>query len=570
MSRDQSSLYSLALSSRSESHISSGSIKQNKHPTMSHFNESIKPTIHTPLPANNADSLYSPHDQKEICSPPPLPPKYKFPTMSSNDNKVSSQHLPPLQAKSFPDSQSVHHHTSPIITPRKDNPIIEDYYEDVSFALKQNDQSQVSYRDSLPFLKLVEQYQNHFPIAFEVVLGFSFDDVSISEGERFIAHFLKQTKMFTIQDETGHQYSIPYNSSFQFSLLHNPNNNMKEALSGFIFKTAGDIMISRTLPKLIRAGKSFRGIGPKSCISANELLIVKEVTQIDGERRILRCIELSSGKEKHLHQECFGEFSTAPYAVKVYLPQILPHFQLPLVAQMCIGQENEEEIPAHLASAVVILSIPRIEESLITSSITDDAKYGKDFVVPDKIGDSTIFIVNEIPLSFDIYVKPITVTPLNAENLLKLTDELYDSFHPSTVFSYLANCSTSQLALIKSVRNELEDSMVGVTLIESKALQEMRLNKKKPLIDIPGGIYLDPEIMNRIERLEYENKILKKTLKNVIGRPLDIDSSPAIDSITLWDVHHECTKLKIELDNLREMVSKLTKHGKYIIAAIQS
>ena len=517
--------------------------KPKKRPPWSRFNEPFKPIIPKSLQPPNDKSPCLPSDQETICfQPPPLPSRERKPhVQTSSNNQISSRYLP-QRATSFAGS-----HTTPQKL-SKDHEYSSEDYEDVSFGFQEQSQSLIRELQSPSLLKFVDQNQDKFPIAFEVVLGFASDDVAISEDEKFIAHFLKRTKMFTIEDG-NRQYTIPYNTSFQFAPLHDPNNNRKEALAGFVFKTAGDLMISRTLPKVIRARRAFRGVSPVACVVVNELLLVKEVTQIEGERRILRCISVSSGKEKQLHQECFGEFSTSPHEIKVYLPQILTHFQLPLVAQMSMGPENEEDIPAHLASCVVTISTPRIEESLIATSI-DESSCGKDFIIPESIDSVT---VNDIPLNFDINVKPITVTPLKAEKILNLADKLYGAFDPSTVYPYMSNCSSAQLSLIKSIRKE-EDGLVGVTLVESEAFQKMRLRKQNPL-----DAHLDGDIMNRVEQLESQNEILKRMLEDKTGVSNSTDGG---SSVSLQNVHQECTRLKIELDNLRETVSKLANHRK--------
>lgn len=355
--------------------------------------------------------------------------------------------------------------------------------------------------DGMSLLQFINKYQDHFPIAFEVSLGFSArcEEASISEGERFIANFLKRSKVLTVEDDNKEIYTIPLNTSFQFALMYDPNENKREAMVGFIFKTAGDLMLTRTLPKVIRARKAFRGISPESSVVANELLYVKEVVQkLDGSRRYVKCIQASSGKEKQLHEECAGEFSTSPHDIREYLPCLLKHFQLPFRAVMCLGIDNEEDIPSHLVSAVVTVSTLRTEESLITTSISDD---DSNFSLPE----NDAVILNDIPLTYDINIKILQFPPLINEQMLKQTEYIFNNFNPAKVFPYMANYSSSQLSLMKSVRKEF--NMSSVELLEVKTLTELRRKKEQSTnVADADSLAKASELINRVCKIEDQQK----------------------------------------------------------------
>ena len=328
--------------------------------------------------------------------------------------------------------------------------------------------------DGITFLQFINKYKNHFPAAFEVILGFSAhsEEASISEGERFIANFIKRTKVYTIEDENKEHYSVPLDTTFQFALLYDPNSNKKEAMSGFIFKTAGDLMITRSLPKVVRARKAFRGVSPESSVVVNELLFVKEVVKKESDRRYVKCIQAQTGKEKQLHEECAGEFSTLPHDVREYLPNLIKHFQLPLRAVMCLGIDTEDDIPSQLISAIVTISNPRIKESVVATSITCDSENTED-IIPE----NNAIILNDIPLTYDINLVPLQVTPFVDEKMLEQTRFIYENFNPAKLLPYMANSSSSQLALMKSVRKE--SNMDGVEIIEPKRLKAARQNSAK-------------------------------------------------------------------------------------------
>ena len=377
-------------------------------------------------------------------------------------------------------------------------------YEQVDFSTPQFPSHP---SDGVSLLKFINQNQETLPAAFQVSLGFSAcsEEASISEGERFIANFLKRSKVLSVEDENGELYSIPFNTSFQFALLHDPNLNKKEAMTGFVFKTAGDLMICRSLPKVIRARKSFRGVSPESSVLAKELLYVKEVVQKEGNRRYVKCIQASTGKEKQLHEECNGEFSTSPHDIREYLPNLLKHFQLPLRAVMCLGIDNEEDVPSHLVSAIVTVSNLRTEESLITTTVLDESETLKD-ILPD----NNSIILNDMPLSYDINVKPLHVKPMVAEKMIEQTEYILQNFNPAKVFPYLANHSSSQLALMKSVRKEM--NMNGIELMESKLVKTHRLERETSQATSSGGSVDLTGVHQRIQKLEDKLNTLDKKM----------------------------------------------------------
>lgn len=429
-------------------------------PPVTHPRPPLTPPLRRahPLPSSDPPIRRAPlPSTPEIANRPPLP--------------TPTQFTPPLRRALPPPPESFLSQQQPANDNDDDNfdESIPDYED---FELNQTFYSESHPSDGISLLQFITKNQDHFPAPFEVSLGFSAcsEEASISEGERFIANFLKRNKVLTVEDDSKELYAIPLNTSFQFALLHDPNANKKEAMSGFVFKTAGDLMITRSLPKVIRARKSFRGISPESSVIANELLYVKEVVQKESNRRYVKCVQASTGKEKQLHEECLGEFSTLPHDIRDYLPNLLKHFQLPFKAVMCLGIDNEEDIPPHLVSAIVTVSNLRTEESLIATTVVDDSDI-HDCVIPD----TKTITINDIPLSYDINVKPLNVTPLNAEKMIEQTEHIFQNFNPAKVFPYLANQSSSQLALMKSVRKDT--NMQGIELLEPKILSKHKAER---------------------------------------------------------------------------------------------
>ena len=462
----------------------------------------------------------------------PLPP---LPTVPSTPPvEVTKRKAPPPPPPTSPPAVKM---TSKPFASNVDDDDDLDSYEDVEFNTPQYPSHP---SDGVSLLKFINQNQETLPAAFQVSLGFSAcsEEASISEGERFIASFLKRSKVLSVEDENGELYSIPFNTSFQFALLHDPNLNKKEAMTGFVFKTAGDLMICRSLPKVVRARKSFRGVSPESSVLAKELLYVKEVVQKEGNRRYVKCIQASTGKEKQLHEECNGEFSTSPHDIREYLPNLLKHFQLPLRAVMCLGIDNEEDVPSHLVSAIVTISNLRTEESLITTTVVDESE-----TLEDILPDNNSIILNDMPLSYDINVKPLHVKPMVAEKMIEQTEYILQNFNPAKVFPYLANHSSSQLALMKSVRKEM--NMNGIELMASKLVKSRRLEREASQAASSGGGSVDlTEVHQRIQKLEDKlNGLDKKMNEYMIAQTKIVTglqsqlSSMATNQQSMLDTH---------------------------------
>ena len=314
-------------------------------------------------------------------APPPLPNGSKAPALPPPRTKnlsMSPPMFPPLnQGIKYPSSPP------PLPPPRgqTDNVYSDDLYSDVDYGPPGNSEP-VSDTIGVRLTSFTNDHQTEFPTVMEVTTGYlnTGEDCSMSEGEKFVVHFTKQTKVITMQDEQEERYNLPLNTPFEFGLIHDPNNNQKEALSGFVFKTARDVMLSRHLPKVVRARKAFRGISPEHSVEMNDLLFVKEMVQKEGELRYLKCIRAVNGDERHLHDNCAGQFSTSPYDVRMMLPDIVKHFQFPLKAVFYTNTDIEEEIPTYLVSSVVTISSLRTEESLITTPLPEDEEED-DFVL---------------------------------------------------------------------------------------------------------------------------------------------------------------------------------------------
>lgn len=87
-----------------------------------------------------------------------------------------------------------------------------------------------------------------------------------------------------------------------------------------------------------------------------------------------------------------GKFSTRPYDVRFFLPEIVEHIPdpVPCMTMLFVHAETASELPAHLVTSVVNLTCTSIETSLIATN-TD-------------VDDFTDAPMMDIPLDLDIEV----------------------------------------------------------------------------------------------------------------------------------------------------------------------
>ena len=321
--------------------------------------------------------------------------------------------------------------------------------------------------------KFVERYSRSLPLRVRVDKGYcgAEERFVISAGDVYNIHFLKRTKVVSICDSNGSDYTIPMNSAIEFGVLYDPNQNTAEAQKGKTFKKAGDIISicqsGGPLPRLVCATKTHPGSDPKSSVEENELLLVKKLGKTTMMRKpVLKVYSLTMKEEKSLHEDCAGYFTTDPYRIRLYPPEILAHLAefLPLKSKLFISCDTSEELPVHLISDVVTLLHSSTETSLIATTCWEKgiAPTDEDRVPVD------------IPLNLDIEVVIIPVE--GNEQLFMDTRNLYEGFDPSKVLTWKeskdADSFTAQTSLSRAVRQGYEK-------------EGLELQKPQRIYDVP-------------------------------------------------------------------------------------
>lgn len=258
----------------------------------------------------------------------------------------------------------------------------------------------------------------------------------------------------------------------EFGMLYDSGGDTSEMKRGIVFKTAGDILAlcqnpDRSLPKIVCAMKYHLTGDPKSSVKENELLLIRRMGRTTVKRKpVLKVYSLTTKEEKTLSEDCAGHFTTDPYRVRLYPPEILAHFSdlLPLKSMLFISAETSEELPIHLTSDIITLTHTITETSLIATTCWEGgiAPTDEDRVPVD------------IPIDLDIEVVIIPVE--GNEQLFMDTRNLYEGFDPSKVLTWKdtkdADKFTAQTRLRRVVRSGYEK-------------EGLELQKPEKIYDVP-------------------------------------------------------------------------------------
>jgi hypothetical protein len=166
--------------------------------------------------------------------------------------------------------------------------------------------------EELAFNDFMVKYSKSLPLKVKVCKGFLgvSEETAINTDDVLKLHFMKHTKVVVIETAERVQLSVPVSSYLKFSVLYDPTNNVKEAMQGFRFETVSDLLAMKgTLPRVIRATRTFTSPLPDASVSQDELLILKQ-TKKSGKQ--LKVYSLTTSKRKVLNDSCAGHFTTAP------------------------------------------------------------------------------------------------------------------------------------------------------------------------------------------------------------------------------------------------------------------
>ena len=271
--------------------------------------------------------------------------------------------------------------------------------------------------DEMTLGEFVSKHQDEFPVRVRVSRGFygTSDKWSISEGEYFNIHFVKYTKVVGATDALFGHYTIPLNSSVEFGVFYAPHGNIDAAFTGYEFKTIGDVLKANPVPLAVKAtmnwGKDKTGF---HSVTNGDVLALRESK--GRFKHSLKCIDCFTGKQKSLSYSCAGFFTTCPFELRLYLPEVVQHFSLPQPFAMFINTTNNPDLPQNLSTRRVKLTGCSIETSLIATQL--------DSRISTTTESSPLI---EIPIDLDIGVQLVTPKEEEVAQLYEETGHLFST-----------------------------------------------------------------------------------------------------------------------------------------------
>ena len=169
--------------------------------------------------------------------------------------------------------------------------------------------------------EFVSAYSDRLPVNIVAQTGYygANSNLQISKGEKLHVHLTRTTDVVIAANDLQRRetYSIPLNSSCQFSIIYNPHENMSEATKGYVFKGVKQLARADSLPKVVCALTAWkRG---KITVDVNEVLVVKNT----NDRNELQVFSVTCSQSKWLPFDCQSKFTTYPQLIPMYLLDIV-------------------------------------------------------------------------------------------------------------------------------------------------------------------------------------------------------------------------------------------------------
>ena len=430
----------------------------------------------------------------------------------------------------------------------------------------------------MPLRLFSEKHREDLPVKVLVTKGYYGPDerTSISDGDMFNIHFFKQAKIVKVQDTNKYEYTVPLNSSLEFGLMYSLPSGFKQVDLKYHFKTIGEVLQLKELPKALRATRAYKGNGPDSSVELNDLLLVKEVkVKKRGLKssKILRCVVAGTGMKKMLNEDCAGYFSVKSTDTKLFLPEIVEHITLPQRASIYSSMNTRVDLPQHLMQDEIEILRVEIEESIVATTILDEED-SRQSVNAYQNTSSTPLV--DIPQDLDIEVAIIKLGDGETSQLYAETRTLCEKYNPGEV-SYLnlpsSLTASAQTTLFRTIRQD-HNRQVGVEILrplnafKSSETEVNRLSNgsdsSRKQLCTPSECANAEEVNCRLESLEMhatsiDNRLNKfELLIQTVGNSSSPDATEQKQKLTL--LQDEVTKTRKETEELRKIIT-----GKIII-----
>lgn len=361
--------------------------------------------------------------------------------------------------------------------------------------------------------EFAQKYHNDLPQQVIVTHGVYWKEnmeINISNSERLNIHFIRHRESVKIKElGSSTEYSVPVTSTLEFGPVYNPyNENVQDALRGFIYPTVADIMKiteNAPLPRLISATSNSSKVTPGDPVCKGELLLIKEVkwSRSVGYRELL-VTSLTSKMDKVLHESCRGNFTTKPVAIKLSLFSIIQHVPnaLPLSVMIFPGENfdhGDMHYPSHLFEKVIQLKQTFTDVLLVASSVPDDS-----------MCDSREPF--EIPQEVDLELRVVKLEDKDREQLKERSQQIMQKIQGD----YIKQYSSAHQDQAEYVLQEMFFKAVGIKK-EQKKSPVARPRKKRVSSeerdenDYPNLSPVQEGLLSRLAKLEEAMWKMKKS-----------------------------------------------------------
>ena len=236
--------------------------------------------------------------------PPPSPETATplIPERVPREQSFNPPALPPRESRSNTEIQRISNQERPIV-PRRGT------------------RNRTSVSKPMTLCEFVSVYSDRLPVNIVAQTGYygANSNLQISKGEKLHVHLTRTTDVVIAANDLQRRetYSIPLNSSCQFSIIYNPHENMSEAMKGYVFKGVKKLASADSLPKVVCALTAWkRG---KITVDVNEVLVVKN----SNDRNELQVFSVTCSQSKWLPFDCRSKFTTYPQLIPMYLLDIV-------------------------------------------------------------------------------------------------------------------------------------------------------------------------------------------------------------------------------------------------------
>ena len=308
--------------------------------------------------------------------------------------------------------------------------------------------------EPIPLETLTRERYAEFPL--NVVIADSMygvcEDRTLMEGEPLTLHFLKRTKIGVLESDNGMEYTVPWNSAFQFSPVYDPIKQPRESLKGFTFHSAVDLMVLEKMPPLVKVTANYDGGHPNNSVQAGEVLAKLEtIYDPNSKKKWLKCINIKTGHEKQLSSNCIGKFSTKPSFFKYYLPEFAGYLHPPAKLMFLPSPFPLYKLPPQFINTFFTYTEQRLHQTVVASGQISAGSYG---TVRQRKAQVQRLI--ELSLEADIDVQLLQTPARELKNLAESSKHIYNTFEPSLVERMVINTSPItnqiQLELYRAVR----------------------------------------------------------------------------------------------------------------------